>query len=223
VTHSFKRPFKIQPDAPEDSLYIRSNGSVGFGTDSPDYPLEVERSGTDATLVVKRTDGAAARFSAGEYEVQFGSVTSHDLQWVVNDSPVATLDAGGNLALEGALTELSDANAKENLASVDGRDVLARLAGLPITTWNYTVDDDDVRHMGPMAQDFYAAFGLGPDEHHIAPLDTNGVALAATQELYHLVQAQDVQIAWLEQQNAELEVRVAALEALLEALLQPKQ
>jgi hypothetical protein len=197
----------------------RSTGDVGIGTTSPAYPLEVERTGTDATFVVERTDGAAATFSAGGNEVQFGSMTDHNLAWIVNSSPVATLDVGGNLTLDGALTELSDANAKENWASVDGQDVLARLADVPITTWNYSADDDEVRHMGPMAQDFYDAFGLGPDERHIAPLDTNGVALAGVQELYRLVQAQDAQIAQLEQHNADLEARVAALETLVQALL----
>jgi hypothetical protein len=183
----------------------------------------VERTGTDATFVAERTDGAAAKVSAGESQVQFGSVTNHDLEWVVDNSPVATLDAGGNLTLEGALSELSDANAKENLASIDGGEVLARLAGVPITTWNYTADDDEMRHMGPMAQDFYAAFGLGPDEHHIAPLDANGVALAAAKELYRLAQAQEAQIARLERQYADLEARVATLEALIEGLLQPQE
>ena len=219
ATHASKLPFRIEPDAPTDSLFIQDDGSIGFGTGAPAYPLEVERTGTDATFVVERTDGAAAKFSAGGSEVQFGSMTNHNVEWVVNNLPVATLDAGGNLTLDGALTELSDANAKENWASVDGRDVLARLADVPITTWNYSADDDEVRHMGPMAQDFYAAFGLGRDERHIAPLDTNGVALAAAQELYRLVQAQDAQIARLEQQSADLEARVAALEALVQALL----
>jgi hypothetical protein len=77
--------------------------------------------------------------------------------------------------------------------------------------------------MGPMAQDFYAAFALGPDERHIAPLDANGVALAAAQELYQIARAQETQIAQLAQQNADLAARVAALEALVEALLQAQQ
>ncbi len=134
----------------------------------------------------------------------------------INFAAGATLDANGNLALDGALTELSDASAKENFVAIDGQDMLARLADVPITTWNYIEDDDAVRHMGPMAQDFYAAFALGPDERHVAPLDANGVALAAAQELYQTVQAQDAQIEQLEQ-------RIAALEALVETMLQAQQ
>lgn len=223
VTNGSRLPFRIQPGAPSSSLCLMSDGKVGFGTWSPSAPMELETTGEDAVFVADRTDGATAKLSAGADKVQFGSVTTHSLEFVVNDSPVATLNAGGNLTLDGALTELSDVNAKESFAAVDGEDVLARLADIPITTWNYIADDDTVRHMGPMAQDFYAAFALGPDERHIAPLDANGVALAAAQELYQIAQAQETQIAQLAQQNADLAARVAALEALVEALLQAQQ
>jgi hypothetical protein len=89
---------------------------------------------------------------------------------------------------------------------VDGREVLDRLAELPISTWNYKAEDASVRHMGPVAQDFYAAFGLGQDERHIASLDSSGVALVAIQELQEVVEEKDAEI-------AALEARVAALEA----------
>jgi hypothetical protein len=133
------------------------------------------------------------------------------------------LDGNGNLTVAGAVYESSDLNAKENLRDIDGRDVLARLAGVPVTTWNYKADDDALRHMGPMAQDFYAAFGLGSDETHIAPLDANGVALVAAQELHRIVQDQDDQIAELKQENADLEARLRALETLVDELLQAQQ
>ncbi len=91
--------------------------------------------------------------------------------------------------------------------------MLERLAKLPITTWNYKTDDPSIRHMGPMAQDFYAAFGLGKDDRHIAPLDANGVMLAALQAYAQRAQAQAAHITTLEQQNTELLQRLEALEA----------
>ena len=118
---------------------------------------------------------------------------------------ILLLDDNGNLAITGALTEMSDAACKENFAPVDGGDVLARLAEVPVQSWNYKGDDPSARHVGPTAQDFHAAFGLGQDDQHIAPLDTNGVALAAIQELYRQVQA-------LKQENAELRAQVARLQ-----------
>ena len=78
---------------------------------------------------------------------------------------------------------LSDRALKANVAAVDGGDVLARLAQVPVSTWNYTSQDPSIRHMGPMAQDFYAAFGLGEDDRHITTVDADGVALAAIQGL----------------------------------------
>ncbi|MFB3133890.1 MAG: tail fiber domain-containing protein [Rhodothermales bacterium] len=119
------------------------------------------------------------------------------------------LDNNGNLEIGGLLTEASSVLLKEHFVAIDGQEVLDRLARLPITTWNYKTDAPSIRHMGPMAQDFYAAFGLGADDRHLAPLDVNGVALAGVQALSQQVQA-------LEQQNAELLQRLQALEALVQ-------
>jgi hypothetical protein len=112
----------------------------------------------------------------------------------------------------------SSRDAKTAFAPVDGRDVAARLARLPIETWSYKTQPDTIRHMGPMAQDFYAAFGLGEDEAYIGTLDANGVALAAIQGLYQLSQEQATRIGELEAQNASLEARLAALESVVAEL-----
>ena len=101
--------------------------------------------------------------------------------------------AGGN-----AWSSWSDRALKDNFAPADGRAVLDRLAAIPITTWNYKSQDPAIRHIGPVAQDFYAAFGVGEDDKHIATIDADGVALAAIQGLYRVVQEKDVRIAGLE-------------------------
>ena len=119
------------------------------------------------------------------------------------------LDNNGNLEIGGLLTEASSVLLKEHFVAIDGQEVLDRLARLPITTWNYKTDAPSIRHMGPMAQDFFAAFGLGADDRHIAPLDVNGVALAG-------VQALSQQVETLKQQNADLLERLQALEALVQ-------
>ena len=130
-------------------------------------------------------------------------------------SDILLLDDNGNLEIGGLLTEASSVLLKEHLTPVDIQEVLTRIVEMPITTWNYNTDDPSIRHMGPMAQDFYAAFGLGKDDQHIAPLDVNGVALAGVQALAQQVQTQAAHIATLEQQNAELLQRLEALEALV--------
>jgi hypothetical protein len=125
-------------------------------------------------------------------------------------TPIST-STGAYLSGGGVWTNSSDRNLKENFEPVDGQDVLNRLAELPVSTWNYKADDPDVRHMGPVAQDFYATFGLGDDDLHIAALDTSGVALAAIQGLYAKNRA-------LEAENAALQTRVDDLETRLTAL-----
>jgi len=100
----------------------------------------------------------------------------------------------------------SDRNAKENFTTLDAQTVLARVASLPLTEWNYKAEDTEVRHLGPMAQDFHAAFGLnGGDDKHISMVDESGVALAAIQGLNQKLEAE----------NAELKARLDKLEQLL--------
>jgi hypothetical protein len=121
-----------------------------------------------------------------------------------------TLDGSGNLECAGtvysrgiALT--SDRNAKENFKPVDNQTVLAKVAALPVTEWNYKTDSQGVQHMGPMAQDFQAAFGLdGKDDKHISVVDEGGVALAAIQGLNQKLNERDAEIEALKQSVAEL-------------------
>jgi hypothetical protein len=96
---------------------------------------------------------------------------------------------------------VSDRNAKANFSAVDGQTVLSRLAALPIATWNYKAQPDSIRHMGPTAQDFSAAFGLGEDDRHISTVDAQGVALAAIQALYQTVVELRSRLAQLEQRQ----------------------
>ncbi|HWX18505.1 MAG TPA: tail fiber domain-containing protein [Candidatus Binatia bacterium] len=108
---------------------------------------------------------------------------------------------GGYLSTGGAWVNNSDRNRKQNFAPVDSRQILAKVIALPLSSWNYKAEDDAVRHLGPMAQDFYGAFRLGPDARHITSLDETGVALAAIQGLYQEKQAQ---VAALEEEMAAL-------------------
>jgi hypothetical protein len=112
----------------------------------------------------------------------------------------------------GAFSSLSDRNAKTNNTIVDGRDVLERLAAIQIATWNYRSQADSVRHIGPMAQDFARAFGVGEDDKHISTVDADGVALAAIQGLN--LKLQD-ELKKRDAENAQLKVRLDTLERML--------
>ncbi len=87
---------------------------------------------------------------------------------------------------------------------------------MPVSTWRFKSEDDSVRHIGPMAQDFMAAFGYGRSDKHIVGTDADGVALAAIQGLYELqreeLQEQAEVNTALRWHNAQLEARLARLE-----------
>jgi len=114
------------------------------------------------------------------------------------------LAAGAN-----AWSAASDRHLKENLRPVDVRTILAQLLATPITEWNLISQDPAIRHLGPMAQDFHAAFGLGEDDRHISSTDADGVAFAAIQGLYEIIQEKDARIAALERRLEALETRWA--------------
>ncbi len=84
---------------------------------------------------------------------------------------------------------------------------------IPILTWNYETQDGSIRHMGPIAQDFRAAFGLGSDDKHITTVDADGVALAAIQELYRMVLQKDDQLQKMQAQMLELQAELALVKA----------
>jgi len=115
-----------------------------------------------------------------------------------------------------------DRNAKENFREADARAVLEKVVALPVQTWNYKSQAAGIRHIGPMAQDFKAAFGVGESDTGIATVDADGVALAAIQGLNEKVevggQKSAARIQKLEAENAELKQRLVDLERAIQKL-----
>ena len=105
---------------------------------------------------------------------------------------------------------------------------LAYYSRLPLSTWSYQAQGGETRHMGPMAQDFHAAFGLGEDERYISSVDADGVTLAAIQGLYQLLLEKDremeefeeayIYIELLRNQNKSLERELRAVEQVVAEL-----
>jgi hypothetical protein len=71
---------------------------------------------------------------------------------------------------------------------VDQREILDKLATLPVRQWRYTNESSGIKHFGPTAQDFRAAFGLGTDDKSIGTVDADGGALLAIQGLNQKLQ-----------------------------------
>jgi hypothetical protein len=108
------------------------------------------------------------------------------------------------LSTGGTWVNASSRTLKEAFEAVDVGAVLSKVLDLSITTWRYTGSNEG-RHLGPVAEDFHAAFGLGAGERTIATVDSAGVALAAIQGLNQKLEAE----------NAALRARLAAIEARL--------
>jgi hypothetical protein len=138
----------------------------------------------------------------------------------------ATLTTGCNLpAGSGVFTCSSSRTLKERFAGVDGEDLLSRIRGVPVNTWSYIDEAGGVRHLGPFAEDFRAAFGLGTDDRGIGLLDIDGVNFAAvkalearTAELRAAAGEVDrltAEVAALREHQAATDARLAELEALV--------
>jgi hypothetical protein len=128
---------------------------------------------------------------------------------------------GAYLTSTGVWTNTSDRALKENFKEVDGEEILQKISSLPITTWNYR-KEGHVRHLGPMAQDFAAAFQLGDSDKSISTVDEGGVAIAGVKALVERSTKQQEAINELKKENAELKSRLDKLEQLVQDLTKAK-
>ncbi len=111
------------------------------------------------------------------------------------------------LTLGGVWQNASDRSIKENVTTLNQQTILEKIMLLPVSQWNYIVEDDSIKHIGPMAQDFYSLFGLGGDETTVSTIDPAGVALVAIQALYQ--NQLDLKAAQLNLEAAQRELEAA--------------
>jgi hypothetical protein len=115
----------------------------------------------------------------------------------------------------------SDRNLKQDFAAVNPQTVLARVAALPVQTWSYKAQPEQ-KHLGPVAQDFHAAFGLGADDVSIATVDEGGVALAAIQGLNQKLEETQQAVKAKDAEIQNLEKKLDALQAVVKELAAQK-
>jgi len=197
--------------------------TVGGGrqnTAAGDYSFVVGRRATNANAA---HDGVFLFADSSNFDFASTAANQFRVRATGGVTFVLAIDAGGNptwtcsVVNGGSWACSSDRNLKENLAHVDGTKVLAQLSSVPIYTWSAKGGDPAVRHIGPMAQDFYAAFGLGNDDKTISTIDLDGVALAAIQGLYQENTALKAENAALKAEVVALGARLAAIEQVLRA------
>ncbi|MBU1985029.1 tail fiber domain-containing protein, partial [bacterium] len=113
----------------------------------------------------------------------------------------ATLTSGAHLyAGSSTWNAVSDSTLKRRYGKVDTKEVLDKVATLPIERWSYKAQDESVHHIGPMAQDFWRLFRVGDDSLSILTIDPDGIALAAIQELAKRNEKLEEQVARLTEQ-----------------------
>jgi hypothetical protein len=126
----------------------------------------------------------------------------------------------------GSWSSLSDRNAKENFATANTREILDKVAALPLASWNYKAQGKSVRHLGPTAQDFHAAFGLGESDRTIATVDAAGVALAAIQGLNQKLEEHtrilEAELKRRDAENADLKRQLNEIKTMLREIAKQK-
>jgi hypothetical protein len=190
-------------------------GNVGIGTNNPGHKLDVR-----GRIMSVNSSGLASGGDSIGFDTEVGALpgypasaystiktNSNYIYFVINGVYSSYISAGGTY------TAISDRNKKENFVELDYQDIRQRIDELPLTMWNYKAENESIKHIGPMAQDFHRLFGLnGSNDKMIANMDTTGVALAGVKSLSKVISEQEDQIKALKNKNAELETRLKKIE-----------
>jgi hypothetical protein len=240
---------RIGSSGTQTSTYITGNVALGGANPTQtlnlDGGINVDQSGLNIGSIANGlTFGQASGEGIGSTRVG-GNTDSYGLNFYTDFTKRMTILQNGNVGIGttnpstllvvgtavspaycngSAWVNGSDRNSKEKFSPIDPLAVLEKVTSLPITQWKYKVESDGTEHLGPMAQDFHAAFNLnGADDKHIATVDEEGVALAAIQGLNQKLEDQtkekDAEIQSLKQQNDSLAQRLNELAATVNQLV----
>lgn len=221
----------------QDAISVDPQGFVGVGTSAPASQLHVSGNDIDSKVLVVNGGSLGTPITLFDIRHEGGTFFAIDNllgsngRWTFsstgannfvissqgNPGSEFSMTPSGNLTILGSLTQQSSREAKQEFAPVDGREVLDRLSRVPISTWTYK-NSPEVPHMGPMAEDFFEAFRLNGTRHGIGAVDADGVAFAAIQGLYEVVQEKDATIETLRAENEALSQRLSRIEETVEAL-----
>lgn len=231
--------------AQTNSLEITPEGDVGLGTPAPQSQLHVR--GTDPgvastkLLVENANSGAGTQRELFELRNRGGvsfifedttvperwSFASFVHSFIINNQANGGVEynfgPSGNLVISGNLTAngvfySSSRVLKDGFQAVDGREVLARLAAVPVSEWRYRSDPAASRHIGPVAEDFHSAFGFGVAGAGLNLGDVAGVTIAAVQGLWEELQDQKASAKEQEKTLAELHQMLREQRQLIEEL-----
>lgn len=227
--------------------FFDSKGRLAINTSSPRDTMNLAPnieglSGDYCFLGIGKPSTNATHLSLGVRGLEFGrcEIQAHSREWVPGGQGDLDINPEGGdvqignrvrkdslLVVNGTtrttVLQITSARAaKEQFTPVDTAAVLAKVAALPITTWFYT-NNTGIRHLGPVAEDFHAAFALGDSDKHIATVDADGVAFAAIQGLHQIVTAQQTALRACESEAQSLQQRLEKLELLVTELAEQRK
>ena len=172
--------------------------------------------------IIDRTAGGARLLIGTNGNVGIGTSNPTNKLHVIGGATFTSSAGGANQTVAWApgnasWSFTSDRNAKDRVEPVNPQSVLEKVSRLPINEWSYIGYDQ--RHIGPMAQDFHAAFPLNESDTTLNDADLHGVALAAIQGLNQKVDSENAtlrqELKHRDAENAELKARLEKIERLL--------
>ncbi|KAG1648418.1 hypothetical protein GQR58_029846 [Nymphon striatum] len=201
-------------------LKLKNNGSVGFELEDSDLGNAWDfRTATNGGFLVSNIGVAGSKFQINTDGAVFMNGTKFHL------------NSAGNMTVAGTSTAVSHISSssrsvKKDFANIDETEVMDKIKKLQITQWRYKDEAAKGKHVGPMAEEFYSLFGLGPDEKHVAATDMASIAIIAAKELQKksdVITAENKALKHqgrvLANKNDQLQKRLTSLEELVSKLV----
>jgi hypothetical protein len=205
VNHSSHLVFRIKPNAPEDSIFIDTDG-VGFGTDNPGFPIHLKTdSSTNAVILAERSGGATNFINATDSLGVFGTTTDHNVRFVrqavnqmelIGNSDISMADGGG---YDGTWNNASSRELKENIKDLTVDDAMEALTGLKPVTYNYKTDKEE-DHVGFIAEDVPGLVAT-KTRKNLSTMDIVSVLTKVVQEQQKTISKLEEKIAHLEKDS----------------------
>jgi hypothetical protein len=182
--------------------------ATASGTNSFAFGTYVNTDGQDGSFVIGDHSASSTMNSSATNQMKMRFANGYTFYTNSGLTSGVTLSAGG-----GSWTSVSDRRKKNNFQALNAEAILLKVCALPVTKWNYKSQPASQKHIGPMAQDFYAAFhldGIGADTT-INSMDIDGVNMIAIQALEKRTKEQAEEI-------KELKARLEKYEGLTQRL-----
>jgi hypothetical protein len=167
---------------------VNINGKLGIGTSFPAYPMELKTTGSNASMVVNRTDGASNFINATSGYGQFGTVNNFPVRILVNASWKMALNAdkslnmasGATCTAGGVWTNASSIALKENITTLTGKEAASALQSLNPVKYNYKADKSE-KYIGFIAEEVPELVAM-TDRKSLSPMDIVAVLTKVVQE-----------------------------------------